>query len=106
VIKTSYAREANESKLYFGLVWAIVAIGIGVLLIGFDQPLVLIVISACVGGLMMFMYSGLLILINRKILSGELRIGGFRVGVMVWSIALFGTLSVLVIIQQYGELTG
>jgi hypothetical protein len=106
VIKTSYAREANESKLYFGLVWAIVVIGIVELLIGIDQPLVLIVISACVGGLMMFMYSGLLILTNRRILSGELRIRGYRLGVMVWSIVLFGTLSVLVIIQQYRDVTG
>ncbi|HEX5860740.1 MAG TPA: Nramp family divalent metal transporter [Nocardioides sp.] len=106
VIKTSYARKANESKLYFGLVWALVGIGIIELLIGIDQPLVLIVISACVGGLMMFIYSGLLILINRKILSGELRIRGYRLAVMVWSVALFGTLSVLVIIQQYQDLTG
>ena len=106
VIKTSYAREANESKLYFGLVWAIVVIGIIELLIGIDQPLVLIVISACVGGLMMFIYSGLLILTNRNILSGELRISGARLAVMVWSIALFGTLSVLVIIQQYRDVTG
>jgi hypothetical protein len=105
VLKTSYLREANESKLYFTLVWTIVVIGIIELLIGIDQPLVLIVISACVGGLMMFIYSGLLILINRRILSGELRIGGVRLGVMVWSIALFGTLSVLVIIQQYRDLT-
>ena len=59
-----------------------------------------------VGGLMMFMYSGLLILTNRKILSGELRISGFRLVVMVWSVALFGTLSVLVIIQQYRDVTG
>lgn len=55
---------------------------------------------------MMCVYSGLLILVNRRILSGELRIGGARLGVMVWSVALFGTLSVLVIIQQYRDLTG
>jgi hypothetical protein len=66
---------------------------------------VLIVISACVGGLMMFMYSGLLILINRKILPSQLRIRGGRLAVLVWSIALFGTLSVLTIIQQYQDLT-
>ncbi|MGH3334465.1 MAG: Nramp family divalent metal transporter, partial [Nocardioides sp.] len=106
VIKTSYAQTANESKLYFGLVWTIVGIGIGVLLIGFDQPLVLIVISACVGGLMMFIYSGLLILINRKILPSELRIRGGRIAVLVWSIALFGTLSFLTILQQYKDLVG
>jgi hypothetical protein len=103
VLKTSYVRTADESKLYFGLVWAIVAIGVLMLLIGFDQPLVLIVISACVGGLMMFMYSGLLILINRKVLPRELRIRSGRTAVLVWSIALFGTLSVLTIIQQYND---
>jgi hypothetical protein len=106
VLKTAYMPTANESKLYFGLVWLIVAIGIVVLLIGFDQPLVLIVISACVGGLMMFIYSGLLILINRNVLPGALRINGGRLAVMVWSVALFGTLSVLVIIQQYENVTG
>ena len=55
---------------------------------------------------MMFIYSGLLILTNRRILAGELRIRGVRLAVMVWSIGLFGTLSVLVIIQHYREITG
>jgi hypothetical protein len=87
-------------------VWAIVAIGIVELLIGIDQPLVLIVISAVVGGMMMFIYSGLLILVNRKVLSGELRIRGVRLGMMVWSVGLFGTLSVLVAIQQYRDVFG
>ena len=50
--------------------------------------------------------SGPLLLTNRKVLSGELRISGFRLAVMVRSIALFGTLSVLVIIQQYRDVTG
>jgi hypothetical protein len=52
---------------------------------------------------MMFMYSGLLILINRKVLPRELRIRSGRTAVLVWSIALFGTLSVLTIIQQYND---
>jgi hypothetical protein len=105
VLKTSYVREANESKLYFGLVWGLILIGCAVLLVGFDQPLVLIVISACVGGLMMFIYSGLLILINKRSLPEALRIRGGRTAVLVWAIALFGTLSVLTIIQQYKDIT-
>jgi hypothetical protein len=105
VLKTSYVREANESKLYFGLVWGLILIGCAVLLVGFDQPLVLIVISACVGGLMMFIYSGLLILINKRSLPEALRIRGGRTAVLVWAIALFGTLSVLTIIQQYKDVT-
>jgi hypothetical protein len=74
--------------------------------VGFDQPLVLIVISACVGGLMMFVYSGLLILINRRVLPEPLRVRGLRLAALVWAIALFGTLSVLTIIQQYENITG
>ena len=106
VIKTSYRRDANESKMYAGLVWGLVAIGIAVLLAGFTQPIVLLVISAVVGGFMMFLYSGLLILINRTILPAAIRIRGVRLGVLVWSILLFGTLSALTFRDQIGKLFG
>jgi hypothetical protein len=104
VLKTSYVRTANESRLYFGLVWGLVAIGTVVLQLGFDQPLVLIVISACVGGVMMFFYSALLILINRRILPEPIRIRGGRLVALGWSFALFGVLSVLTIADQVQQL--
>jgi hypothetical protein len=104
VIKTSYARNANESKVYAGLVWGLVLIGIAVLLAGFSQPIVLLVISAVVGGFMMFIYSGLLILINRRILPEPIRIRGVRLGALIWSFLLFGVLSVLTFQDRIGEL--
>jgi hypothetical protein len=104
VVKTSYARQANESKIYAGLVWGLILIGIVVLLAGFSQPIVLLVISAVVGGFMMFLYSGLLILINRRILPEPIRVRGVRLGVLIWSIALFGTLSALTFRDQIGKL--
>jgi hypothetical protein len=104
VVKTSYARDANESKIYAGLVWGLVGIGIVVLLIGFSQPLVLLVISAVVGGFMMFLYSGLLILVNRRILPAPIRVRGVRLVALIWSIALFGTLSALTFRDQIGKL--
>jgi hypothetical protein len=104
VVKTSYARHANESKIYAGLVWGLVAIGIGVLLLGFSQPIVLLVTSAVVGGFMMFLYSGLLILVNRRILPAPIRVRGVRLVALVWSIVLFGTLSVLTFRDQIGKL--
>jgi hypothetical protein len=106
VIKTSYARDTNESKVYAGLVWGLVAIGIVVLLLGFDQPIVLLVIAAVVGGFMMFIYSGLLILINRRSLPEPIRIRGVRLGALIWSIALFGTLSALTFRAQLQNLFG
>jgi hypothetical protein len=104
VIKTSYAREANESKVYAGLVWGLVLIGMVVLLAGFSQPIVLLVISAVVGGFMMFLYSALLILINRRILPAPIRVRGVRLGALIWSFLLFGVLSALTFADRIGEL--
>jgi hypothetical protein len=106
VLKTSYARAASESTMYAGLVWGLVAVGIAVLLVGFDQPIVLLVIAAVVGGFMMFIYSALLILINRRSLPAPIRVRGVRLAMLIWAIALFGTLSVLTFEAQLGNLLG
>lgn len=104
VLRTSYLTGYNESRLYFVLVWGLVVIGIIVLLVGFTQPIVLLVISACVGGLMMFMYSLLLIILNRRVLSPAIRPSTFRVAALIWAFVLFGVLSILTIAQQAPKL--
>jgi hypothetical protein len=106
VLKTTYLRRSrvSESRLYFGLVWSLVGVGILVLLVGIDQPLVLLVISACVAGTMMFMYSLLLLIMNRRSLPEPIRVRGFRAGVLVFSFAFFGVLSALTIQEQVGKL--
>jgi hypothetical protein len=104
VLRTSYLKDANESRLYFRLVWGLVVIGIVVLLAGLTQPLVLLVISACVGGLMMFMYSLLLLMLNRRVLIPEIRPAPSRVAALVWSFLLFGVLSALTLAQQIPRL--
>ncbi|MPZ82188.1 MAG: hypothetical protein GEV28_18025 [Actinophytocola sp.] len=104
VVKTSYAQKAKESYIYFGIVWGLVLVGCVIVLVGFAQPLILLVISACVGGLMMFIYSGLLILVNRRVLPEEIKIRGGRLAVLGWSMALFGVLSILTIIDQGSKL--
>jgi uncharacterized membrane protein YdcZ (DUF606 family) len=77
-----------------------------ILLAGFDQPLVLLVISACVGGLMMFIYSVLLIVLNRRVLPEQIRIKAGRIAALCWSVGLFGVLSVLTLITQGERLFG
>jgi len=102
VLKSTYMRDSkmSESSIYFWLVWGLVAIGCTIVLSGFTQPLALLVISACVGGTMMFLYSGLLILLNRTFLPAPIRIRGFRVAVLVWSIVFFGFLAAMTMWQQ------
>jgi hypothetical protein len=106
VLKTAYLKGANESKIYFGLVWGLVLIGVAVLLSGLDQPLVLLVIAAVTGGTMMFIYSALLLLVNRRTLPAEIRPGIGRVAALVWSFVLFGVLCVLTYNQQIQNLFG
>jgi uncharacterized protein YhhL (DUF1145 family) len=106
VIKTSYAERMKESTLYFAVVWTLVLIGCVITVAGFAQPLVLLVISACVGGVMMFIYSILLLVLNRKVLPDAIKVRGGRVAVLAWSIALFGVLSILTLVDQGGKLFG
>jgi len=107
VLRVGYLREHptwTESRLYFTVVWGIIAFGVVVLLSGFDQPLTLVVLAAALSGVVMFIYSGLLIAINRRFLPAPIRIGGVRLAALVWAFLLFGVLSVIVIIDQLGEL--
>ncbi|WP_432564652.1 Nramp family divalent metal transporter [Kineococcus sp. SYSU DK003] len=104
VLRVSYFERVSESKLYFALVWGLVFFGCLVLLFGLTQPLVLLVISAVVGGFMMFVYSGLLLLLNRRVLPEAVKPRAVRVGALVWAVLLFGTLSVLTFDEQIRNL--
>ena len=58
----------TESRMYFWLVWGMVGLGCSILLVGMSQPITLLVISASTGGTIMFLYSFLLIALNKKML--------------------------------------
>ncbi|ADB30507.1 conserved hypothetical protein [Kribbella flavida DSM 17836] len=102
MIKARYLRDSTitESKLYFWLVWGLVAFGIIVLLAGLDQPLVLLVISACTAGTMMFVYSGLLWWMNSRALPAPIRISKLRTAVMLFAFLAFGGLATFTVIDQ------
>ena len=106
VLKTTYLTKPtiSESRIYFWLVWGMVGLGCVVLLAGVSQPLTLLVISASTGGATMFLYSMLLIALNKKHLPVPIRVRGFRLGVLVWSSLAFGVLTVVTIYFQLQRL--
>jgi hypothetical protein len=108
ILKSTYLRSSgvSESRLYFWLVWGLVAVGSSILLVGMDQPLVLLVISACLGGAMMCLYSALLLVLNRRGLPGAIRVRSYRAGALVWSTGFFGLLAALTLWQQLQRLLG
>ncbi len=103
VIKTLHAPESQrwtESKVYFCFVWAMVAMGITVLLSGFDQPLALLIVASSLNGVVMMIYSLMLIRLNRKALPAALRVSGLRFA-LLWVIAsVFAVLSVWLLMSQ------
>jgi len=103
VIKTLYTRESariTESKIYFLFVWGEIALGTIVLLSGFDQPLALLIVASSLNGVVMFFYSMLLIRLNRKGLPVPIRVRGLRLGLLYVISAVFGVLSVWLLLAQ------
>jgi hypothetical protein len=77
-----------------------VALGCGIVGLRLVQPLALLIISATVGGTMMFLYSILLIMLNRKYLPNPLKVRSYRVVALVWAVLLYGMLAALTIREQ------
>ena len=106
VLRTVYAVGRSESQLYALLVWGVVLVGILIIVGGPSQPLVLLVISSCVAAFTMFVYSALLIVLNRRCLPPEVRPRPYRVAALVWATGLFGVLSAITIFDQARRLLG
>ena len=110
VLKTVYLQESQlwtESRIYFLAVWSTIAAGTTILLSGFNQPLILLVISACLSGMVMFVYSILLIQLNRRGLPPALRVRGLRLGMLMFATAFYGFFSGwLVVVQVRSYLAG
>jgi hypothetical protein len=109
VLKTGPLRSNetwSESKIYFTVVWLEIAFGSIILLSGVTQPIVLLVIASSLNGLVMFVYSCLLIQLNRFTLPAEVRTGGGRLAALMWAVLFYGFFSVILLIDQFGKLTG
>lgn len=109
VLKNQYLSGSSfwtESKLYLAAVWAEVIVGSAILFSGLDQPLVLLVIATAAGAVIMFVYSVLLVRLNRSALPAPVRLGGARLVAMVFACAFYGVFTVLLVRDQLTKLAG
>ena len=107
VLKTGALRDNatwTESKLYFVTVWGMIVIGSVILLSGVDQPLVLLVIASALNGVVMFIYSCLLLKLNRGVLPREIGLTGVRFGAIIWAVLFYGVFSAILLWDQAGQL--
>src|SRR3712207_1071244 len=93
-LKTGYLARSefwSESKLYFVAAW-IMCIGGAAIIWSGIEPLWLLVIASSGGGVVMFLYSGMLIWLNRRILPEPIKIKGARLVVISITFAVFAVL--------------
>ncbi|MEC9008493.1 MAG: Nramp family divalent metal transporter, partial [Planctomycetota bacterium] len=96
IVKINYLRDNDNwslSKLYYLFLWGEILLGTLILLVGFNEPLVLLVTSAAMNGFVMFVYSILLLVLNGRILPSRLRMGWFRMLAIGWAVLFFGFFS-------------
>jgi hypothetical protein len=110
VIKTVYCPASarwTESRLYFLVAWGTIAAGSVILLSGFNQPLILLVIAACLNGMVMFVYSILLIQLNRRGLPPAIRVRGVRLAMLYFAVVFYGSFAGwLIVVQVRNYLAG
>jgi hypothetical protein len=109
ILKTVYLRHSErwtESRIYFLAVWCTIGASCTILLSGINQPLLLLVIAACLNGMVMFVYSILLIQLNRRGLPPALRVRGLRLGMLVFATLFYGYFAGWLIVVQVRSYLG
>jgi hypothetical protein len=96
----------TESRIYAATVWALILFGVAILLLFTEQPLLLLVIGSALSAMVMFIYSILLIVLNRRALPAMIRISGYRLVIMGVAIVWFGYFSARVLIAYIPQLWG
>ena len=106
LLELSFFREraVTLSQLYFAMVWTLIGFGVIVLTVGIDQPLFLLVLSASLNGIVMFLYSGLLLWLNLRCFRGPLRPSRLRVFALACSLLFFGYFSAVTLLDQVAQL--
>ena len=85
--------EVNLSKVYYTILWLQIIAGIIVFLSGYTDPFTLVVTSAVINAVAMFIHVGATYLLNRKALPHQIETSTFRKVVIFLIWLFFGLLS-------------
>ena len=92
------------SMYYYAFLWLMIVAGIGVLAIGFNQPLTLIILAASLNAVAMFVHSGLTLWVNKTLLWEKVQPNAFRSFALGFACLFFGLFSLLTLLDQIGVL--
>lgn len=97
-------QEVRLSRTYFAFLWAQIAFGVALFLVGQTEPKTLLVLGACLNAIAMFVHVGLVAVLNRTELPAAYRAPLWR-RALLWGIFLFfGYFSAVVVWDQLAKL--
>lgn len=79
----------NLGRYYYLFLWLLIMLGIGIISLGFEQPLKLVIIGAALNAVSMLVYSVAVLYLNLTCLDKKVRPSALRVGVMLLEIVFF-----------------
>ncbi len=88
------------SKIYYGFLWAQIAFGIILFLLGMTEPKTLLVLGACINAVAMFVHTGLVSVLNFKSLPKYYQPGVIRRLLLAGIFIFFGFFSTVVLWDQ------
>ena len=101
IVKVNWLRNNarwTESRIYYAFVWGTILLGTLLLIVGTDtiSSFGLFKFSAAMNGGVMFLYSLILLWLNRFRLPPGVRMPFWRVAIMIWAVCFFGFFAVWV----------
>jgi len=107
IVRTHWARDSATwtlGRVYYVCLWSEILAGCTVLIAGFNEPLPLLVLGACLNGAVMAMYAFILLWVNMKVLPRWLAMGKVRFVAIVWACAFYGYFTIVVLASEVPKL--
>jgi len=99
-MKRTGKKTVHLSKIYFSFLWAQIAFGIILFLLGATEPKALIVLGACINAAAMFVHIGLVSWLNRRELPKVFQPALWRKILLGFIFIFFGIFSLIVLADQ------
>lgn len=97
-------KDKHLPKVYYSVLWLLIISGIVIFLLGFTQPLQLLLLAAVLNAIAMFVHSGLTLWLNKTSLPKSIGPNRFRTAVMAFAFLFYGGFSVYVVIYEISKL--
>ena len=87
--------------LYYLVLWLQILAGLVIMLLGFTEPLQLVIIAAVLNAMAMFVHTGLTLWLNMTSLDKEIRPSLFRISAMGLAFVFYGGFSLYVVYDRF-----